>query len=137
MIKLEAIGNLGANAELKDHNGRKFISFRIAHSDSYANKDTGEIVKRTTWISCIINGDGGALTPYLKKGTKVFVRGNLSINIFNSAMSHQQEVGLNLAVWEIELCGGQREDNNSPEQSQNVEQKSTSNKQQTNKKKEK
>lgn len=111
MLKLEAIGNLGADAELREHNGRNFISFRIAHSENYTNQNTGEIIKSTTWISCIINGDRGNIFPYLKKGTKVFVRGSLSTKIFNSTVSHQQEIGINLAVWEIELCGSSQDNN--------------------------
>ena len=116
MIKVEIIGNLGADAQLQVVNGNKFVSFRVANTDAWTDKQTGEIKKSTQWISCSLNGDGGALTPYLKKGTKVYVRGNAQFVIFSSAKSRQMEVGVNLYVREIELCGGAKEDQQQPQQ---------------------
>lgn len=106
MIKIEMIGNLGADAEVKEYNGRKFISFRIAHTDKWIDRATNQEHTSTVWASCTINGDGGNLRTYLKKGVKVFVRGSMSMNIYSSPKSHQMECGLNISVWEIELCGG-------------------------------
>lgn len=109
MIRIEMIGNLGADAELKDNNGRKFVSFRLAHTDKWKNSQTGQDNVSTLWASCAINGDAHNLLPYLKKGVKVFVRGSVQLNMYSSPKTHQMECGLNIAVWEIELCGGQRE----------------------------
>lgn len=106
MVRIEMIGNLGADAELKENNGRKFVSFRIAHTDKWRNAQTGQDNVSTVWASCAINGDGGKLLPYLKKGVKVFVRGSLQLVLYSSPKTHQMECGLNIAVWEIELCGG-------------------------------
>ena len=105
MIRIEMIGNLGADAEIKENNGRKFVTFRMAHTDKWTDKVTNQDHVSTTWASCAINGDGGAITAFLKKGTKVFVRGTMSMNIYSSPKSHQMECGLNISVWEIELCG--------------------------------
>lgn len=116
MIKVEIIGNLGADAQLQVVNGNKFVTFRVANTDAWTDKQTGEIKKSTQWISCSLNGDGGALAPYLKKGTKVFVRGNAQFVIFSSAKSRQMEVGVNLFVREIELCGGAKENQQQPQQ---------------------
>lgn len=108
---MEIIGNLGADAQLQVNNGNKFVSFRIANTDTWTDKRTGEIIKTTQWISCSLNGDGGNLLPYLRKGTKLFVRGNAQIVIYSSPKSHQMEAGVNLFVREIELCGGSKEEN--------------------------
>ncbi len=116
MIKVEIIGNLGADAQLQVYNGNKYVSFRIANTDSWTDKTTGEIKKSTQWVSCTLNGDGGALAQYLKKGTKVFVRGNAQFVVFSSAKSHQMEVGVNLFVREIELCGGQKDNQQTAQQ---------------------
>lgn len=118
MIKVEIIGNLGADAQMQIYNGNKYVSFRIANTDAWTDKATGEIKKSTQWVSCTLNGDGGALTPYLKKGTKVFVRGNAQFVVFSSAKSHQMEVGVNLFVREIELCGGQKDNTQTAQQPQ-------------------
>lgn len=113
MIRIEMIGNLGADAELKDNNGRKFVSFRVAHTDKWKNSQTGQDNVSTVWASCAINGDAHNLLPYLKKGVKVFVRGSVQLIMYSSPKTHQMECGLNIAVWEIELCGGQKAETDS------------------------
>lgn len=70
MIRLEIVGNLGADAEIKDYNGNKFVSFRVAHSEKWVDRQTGAITTQTTWVSCSLNGDGKGLTEYLKKVLK-------------------------------------------------------------------
>lgn len=121
MIKVEIIGNLGADAQLQQLNGNKFVSFRVANTDKWTDKTTGEISVSTQWISCSLNGDGGGITPYLKKGTKVFVRGNAQFVVYSSAKSRKMEVGVNLFVREIELCGSVAEQTteNAGEQKEN------------------
>ena len=109
MIKVEIIGNLGADAQLQEKNGNRFVAFRVANTDKWIDKSTGQVIESTQWISCTLNGDGGALLTYLKRGAKVFVRGNAQFVIFSSAKTRQMEVGINLFVREIELCGGQKE----------------------------
>lgn len=116
MIKVEIIGNLGADALLQEKNGNKFVAFRVANTDKWVDKSTGRVIESTQWISCTLNGDGGALLPYLKRGTKVFVRGNAQFIIFSSAKTRQMEVGVNLFVREIELCGGQKENQQTAQQ---------------------
>lgn len=116
MIKVEIIGSLGADAQLQEKNGNRFVAFRVANTDKWVDKSTGQVIESTQWISCTLNGDGGALLPYLKRGSKVFVRGNAQFVIFSSAKTRQMEVGVNLFVREIELCGGQKENLQQPQQ---------------------
>lgn len=115
MLKVEMIGNLGADAEIKDHQGRKFVSFRVAHTEKWTDRATGQIVSRTIWASCTLNGDGGQLTKFLKQGTKVFLRGSMTMNVFSSALTHQMEAGLNISVWELELCSSKPKEENKNE----------------------
>lgn len=100
MLNLQIIGNLGADAERRETNGRAFISFRVAHSEKRND------VEKTTWVSCVLNGDGGNLAQYLVKGTKVFVSGRAQLKTYSSPKTHQIEAGLDLNVDRIELCGG-------------------------------
>ena len=104
MLKAEIIGYLGADAVKNQGNDGTYISFRVAHSTTYTNRNSGEITKNTTWVSCTMNGDGGNLLQYLKSGEKVYIRGNLSSRIF---VGHdgQRHAGLNISVTEIELVG--------------------------------
>lgn len=104
MLKIEIIGNLGADAEIKDFSGSSFVSFRVAHSEKYKGADCLEH-ERTVWVSCLYGGNADRLMQYLKKGVKVFCRGYASFKVFSSAASKQMEVGVNVRVQELELCG--------------------------------
>ena len=110
MMKIEVIGNLGADAEVKSNNGEKFVTFRVASTNKYTNKQTGEITEETTWVSCIWRGEHPRVTPLLTQGTKVFVRGDATLKIF---IGHDgnKHAGLNLRVAELELCGSKPQAN--------------------------
>lgn len=66
MLVLEAIGNLGADAIIKDLNGQKYIAFSVAHTESYKDSQ-GQRHERTTWVSCLKYGESPVIN-YLKKG---------------------------------------------------------------------
>ena len=116
MLKIEVIGNLGAAAEVKSNNGEKFVTFRVASTNKYTNKQTGEITEDTTWVSCIWRGEHPRVTPLLTQGTKVFVRGDAALKIF---IGHDgnKHAGLNLRVQELELCGSKPQADGSKPQS--------------------
>lgn len=102
MLIVEIIGNLGADAVVKEFGGQKFISFSVAHTEKYTD---GQGVKheRTTWVSCLRYGESAVLN-YLKKGTRVFLRGDLSAKIYEAGNGPQ--VGISCRVRELELLGG-------------------------------
>lgn len=108
MLKVEIIGNLGADAESREVNGKRFLSFRVAETRKYADKSTGEMVQSTMWVSCTMDGPNSNLLPYLKKGQRVFIRGNLDLKIYVSSADAQRHAGMNVFVKELELCGGNR-----------------------------
>lgn len=106
MLKFEVIGNLGRNAEVKTQDGKSFVKFNVAHTDRFTTEG-GEVKETTQWVSCIWNGDGGRLLPFLVAGTKVFVTGRGSSKLYSSAKERCMKAGLNLSVEHIELVGGQ------------------------------
>lgn len=78
MLQGEVIGNIGKDAEIREFGERKYVSFTVAHSERKRNQD-GQFEEHTVWVSVLWYGDGGKLFQYLKKGCKVFVRGDLSV----------------------------------------------------------
>lgn len=104
MLVLEAIGNLGADAILKDLNGQKYIAFSVAHTESYKDSQ-GQRRERTTWVSCLKYGESPVIN-YLKKGTRVFVRGELSAKAYEAGGTVQ--AGINCRVRELQLLSGTR-----------------------------
>lgn len=105
MLSLNAIGNLGADAEVRTANGRQFISFKIAHSESWTGDD-GTKHESTTWISCIINNAQSPVLPYLKRGVKVFITGRFQPKVYSSPTRKMMVAGIDCSVDRIELCGG-------------------------------
>ena len=104
MLQLEAIGNLGADATIKEFNGQKFIAFNVAHTESYTDQQ-GQKHENTTWVSCLKFGESKVIN-YLKKGTSVFVRGELAVKVYTSNGTPQ--AGVNCKVRELQLFGGSR-----------------------------
>lgn len=105
MLKVELIGNLGADAQIKESNGSKFVTMRIAHTDKWKD-DAGNVKESTIWVDVTMNDTESKVLPYLKQGVKVFVRGNASLRVYSSPKDRMMKAGLQVAAWEIELCGG-------------------------------
>lgn len=105
MLKVLVIGNLGADAEKKEANGRPFVSFRVAHTERRINRETGEVTEVTSWVSCSLDGKCERLLPYLKKGVKVFVAGECRLKTFRSTRDGLIYAGMDLFVRTLELCG--------------------------------
>ena len=103
MLKAELIGNLGNDAEIKEFGGKKYVALSVATTE-YAKDDQGNRADVTTWVSVLWYGDGGGLFAYLKKGAKVFVRGNLRMKIYVDKQGVQQ-VAINVNASEVQLCG--------------------------------
>lgn len=108
MQKLEIIGNIGADAVVKPYNGQEFVSFRVA--DTQKIKINGQESEQTTWIDVTMNGNGGGLLKYLKKGQKVFVSGRPTYRIFDSAKYRCKMVGIQVFANQVELCGSSTTD---------------------------
>ena len=124
MLKAEIIGTIGADAEIKDFSGKKYVSLSVACND-YAKDQQGNRTETTTWVSVLWYGDGGGLLPYLKKGAKVFIRGNLKAKAYTDKQGASQ-ASININANEIHLCGF-KSDGNTSTTAQEPARQSTSN----------
>ena len=78
--KVMLIGNLGADPEIRSfQNGGKVANLRIATSETWKDRQTGERKEKTEWHTVAIFSEGlvSVVERYLKKGSKVFVEGKL------------------------------------------------------------
>lgn len=105
MMKLEVIGNLGADAVVKDSNGSKFVTFRVAHTEKWTSQDGKENVT-TDWVDVTMNNTESKIIPYLKEGTRVFVRGMLKLRVYSSKKDRCMKAGAQVSALEVELLGG-------------------------------
>ncbi len=78
--KVIIVGNLGADPEVKSfQNGGRVCNLRIATSEDWKDKNTGEKKERTEWHQVVLSTDGlvGVAERYLRKGAKVYIEGQL------------------------------------------------------------
>lgn len=78
--KVILIGNLGRDPEVRSfQNGGKVCNLRIATSENWKDKNTGERREKTEWHSVAIFNDGlvRIAEQYLRKGSKVYIEGAL------------------------------------------------------------
>ncbi|MBZ8119477.1 single-stranded DNA-binding protein [Roseovarius sp. LXJ103] len=78
--KVILIGNLGRDPEVRSfQNGGKVCNLRIATSENWKDKNTGERKERTEWHTVAIFNDGlvRIAEQYLRKGSKVYIEGQL------------------------------------------------------------
>ncbi|MEG0890079.1 MAG: single-stranded DNA-binding protein [Bacteroides sp.] len=114
MLTLQIIGNLGKDAEVKNLNGDNFLSFSVAYTEKYTDRN-GNQVSNTTWVDCLKKDANGKLGQYLKKGTQVYVTGKPKANAYTS-QSGEVKSSLQLNVRELELLGS-RQEQQAPQQS--------------------
>jgi len=78
--KVILIGNVGKDPEIRrTQDGRPIANLRIATSESWRDKTTGERKEKTEWHSVVIFSEGlcRVAEQYLKKGAKVYIEGAL------------------------------------------------------------
>lgn len=78
--KVIIIGNLGRDPEVRSfQNGGKVCNLRIATSETWKDRNTGERRERTEWHSVAVFSEGlvRVCEQYLRKGSKVYIEGKL------------------------------------------------------------
>lgn len=78
--KVILIGNLGADPEVRHtQDGRPIVNLRVATSESWRDRNSGERKEKTEWHRVVIFNEGLAkiAEQYLKKGSKVYLEGQL------------------------------------------------------------
>lgn len=107
MFQAILIGNLGGDAQVKVADGREFVTFRVAHNESYTDAQ-GNKVERTQWVDVTMNCNNGqpAVLPYLVAGTLICVQGSLSTRVYSSERDRCYKAGVTIHASKVELLGG-------------------------------
>ena len=115
--KVTLVGNLGRDPEIRAmQNGDKIVQLSIATSDRWKDKNSGEQRERTEWHRVVIFNDalGKIAEQYLKKGSTVYLEGQLQTRKWTDQQSGQEkyttEVVLQRYKGELTLLGS-RPDN--------------------------
>ena len=100
--KVQLIGNLGRDPEVRTfQNGGKVCNLRIATSETWKDKNTGERKEKTEWHQVAIFNEGlvRICEQYLKKGSKIYVEGQLQTR------KYQDQSGADRYSTEVVLQG--------------------------------
>jgi single-strand DNA-binding protein len=123
--KVTLVGNLGRDPEIRAmQNGDKIVQLSLATSDRWKDKSTGEQRERTEWHRVVIFNDalGRIAEQYLKKGSTVYIEGQLQTRKWTDQQSGQEkyttEVVLQRYRGELTLLG-MRPDSSISNQNQN------------------
>lgn len=105
MLKVFATGNLGSDAEVRQVGNTNVVSFNIASTKKGYTKQDGSVVDDvTTWVT-VKKWKGEGLAPYLTKGIRVAVSGELEIR------EHEGKYYTSIIAQEIEFMS--KKDDNS------------------------
>ena len=86
--KVMLIGNLGADPVIRQtQDGKRLAQLSLATSETWKDKTSGEKKEKTSWHRIVIFNDGlaGVVESYLKKGSKIFVEGQLQTRKFTDS----------------------------------------------------
>jgi len=110
--KVIIVGNLGRDPEVRSfQNGGKVVNLRIATSENWRDKASGERKERTEWHSVAIFNEnlGKIAEQYLKKGSTVYIEGQLETRKWqdqSGADRYTTEIVLRQFRGELTLLGG-------------------------------
>jgi len=114
--KVTLVGNLGRDPEIRAmQNGDKIVQLSVATSDRWKDKNSGEQRERTEWHRVVIFNDalGRIAEQYLKKGSTVYLEGQLQTRKWTDQQSGQEkyttEVVLQRYKGELTLLGSRSE----------------------------
>ncbi|HQU56396.1 MAG: single-stranded DNA-binding protein [Chitinophagaceae bacterium] len=117
MIKMQVIGRLGKDCVVNTVNGKNVINFSVAHSERYKDSQ-GTLHEKTIWVDCAYWTDRTAISPYLLKGTQVFVEGQPEARSF-TRNDGTPGSSLSLRIREVQLLGSKSDNDNAGSSQEN------------------
>jgi len=105
--KVILVGNLGADPETRAMpSGTTVANLRIATSESWRDKQSGEQQERTEWHRVVLFGRLGEIAAeYLKKGSQVYIEGSLRTRKWQDKQSGQERFSTEIVANEMQMLG--------------------------------
>ena len=104
MLQATVIGNVGANAQVQNKDGREFVTFRVAHNDTWTDA-AGTQHSSVVWVDCIMNGRP-KVAEFIKQGTQLVVIGTVRLRVYSSQKDRCMKAGITIHVDSVQLLGG-------------------------------
>jgi single-strand DNA-binding protein len=96
--KVNLIGFLGSDAEVRTANNRSFTTLSVATKSSYKDKKSGQYVSHTEWHRCVVFGKLSEFAATLTKGAHIQVEGELRSREYDSKKKNAKQ-----RIWEIRV----------------------------------
>ncbi len=99
--KAMVLGNLGADPIIRStSSGAKVASFSVATSEKWKDRNSNEMRERTEWHRITLWGDGlvGVVERYLRKGSKVYIEGEIRTRKWTDSASGQERYTTEIVV---------------------------------------
>lgn len=111
------LGNVGSDPEIRESNGGKFATFRLATTDKgYTKRDGTQVPERTEWHNIVANSNiVGVIENYVRKGTKLYIEGKLRTRKY-TARDNTERTVTEIYIDNMELLGGKPQDQNANQQ---------------------
>ena len=111
------LGNVGSDPEIRESNGGKFATFRLATTDKgYTKRDGTQVPERTEWHNIVANSNiVGVIENYVRKGTKLYIEGKLRTRKY-TARDNTERTVTEIYIDNMELLGGKPQEQNSNQQ---------------------
>ncbi|EOC5825794.1 single-stranded DNA-binding protein [Cronobacter sakazakii] len=125
--KVILVGNLGQDPEVRYMpNGGAVTSLRLATSESWPDKQTGEMKEVTEWHSVVLYGKLAEVAgEYLRKGSQIYIEGQLRTRKWQDQSGQDRystEVVVNVGGT-MQMLGGKQQSDQPKQQSQTTKQK--------------
>jgi single-strand DNA-binding protein len=114
--KVILVGNLGADPELRYlPSGDAVVNFRLATTDRYKEKSSGEMKESTEWHRCVAFARSAEiLNEYLKKGSSVYLEGRIRTRKFQ-AQDGSDRYSTDIVIDNFQFLGGRNAGGNGGE----------------------
>lgn len=116
------IGRLGADPERRHMpNGKAVVNIRVATSESWKDKQTGDIQERTEWHSVVMYDKLGEIAAeYLRKGSQVYIEGKLRTRKWQDKEGKDRYT-TEIIAQSMQMLGGKPQGERSPRQDREPE----------------
>ena len=104
---------MGSDPEIRESNGGKFATFRLATTDKgYTKRDGTQVPERTEWHNIVANSNiVSVIENYVRKGTKLYIEGKLRTRKY-TARDNTERTVTEIYIDNLELLGGKPQEQN-------------------------
>ena len=115
--KVILLGNVGSDPEIRESNGGKFATFRLATTDKgYTKRDGTQVPERTEWHNIVANSNiVSVIENYVRKGAKLYIEGKLRTRKY-TARDNTERTVTEIYIDNLELLGGKPQEQNANQQ---------------------